>query len=253
MKTKKLKLIASLLILLAMSAQAGAESGPGIELTIADPFIEMHTGPGSGYPIFYVIDRGEQIEVLKRKTSWFKIRAENGKQGWANKQQMQQTLLPSGDKVEFSELDQDAFTGRRWEFGVTSGELADAPVISIYGAYAFTENLSTELTLGQSVGNVSSSTLLKFNLLMQPFPEWAYSPFFTLGVGAIQVEPNVTLIEPEDKNNEMSQLGFGFKTYLSRRFILRFEINEYVIFSANNDKDENEDITEWKLGFAVFF
>jgi len=26
-----------------------------------------------------------------------------------------------------------------------------------------------------------------------------------------------------------------------------------VIFSANKDQDDNEEITEWKLGFAVFF
>jgi hypothetical protein len=88
---------------------------------------------------------------------------------------------------------------------------------------------------------------------MQPFPEWSYSPFFTLGLGSIQVKPNATLIDPADKNNAVSQIGFGIKTYLSRRFILRFELNEYVIFSANNDKDENEDITEWKIGFAIFF
>jgi len=88
---------------------------------------------------------------------------------------------------------------------------------------------------------------------MQPFPEWSYSPYFTLGLGTIDVNPNATLIDPEDKNNEFAQMGFGIRKYLSRRFMLRFELNEYVIFSASNDKDENEDISEWKLGFAIFF
>lgn len=241
------------IILLALSFRVCAGADEEFPLTIADPYIEMHTGPGSGYPIFHVIDRGEQVIVLRQKTIWFKIRAENGKEGWASKQQMQQTLLPDGQKLHFKEIDQNAFINRQWEMGVTTGELGDAPVISVYGAYNFTENFSTELSLGQSVANVSSSTLLKMNLMMQPFPEWSYSPFFTLGLGRIEVNPNATLIEPEDKNNQVSQIGIGFKSYLSRRFILRFELNEYVIFSATNDKDENEDISEWKLGFAVFF
>ncbi len=88
---------------------------------------------------------------------------------------------------------------------------------------------------------------------MQPFPQWKYSPFFTLGIGSIQVKPNATLIEPADKSNQLGQIGLGFKTYLSRRFILRFEANDYVIFSASNDNDKNEDLSEWKLGFAIFF
>lgn len=225
----------------------------GLQLRIADPYIELHTGPGGRYPIFYVADRGQSIAILKRKTRWFKVRAENGKLGWADSEQMQRTLLPSGQQLTLTEVNQQSFVERKWELGASSGELEHAPVISLYAGYAFTQNLSAELTLGQSIGNVSSSNLYKLNLLMQPFPQWSYSPFFTLGAGAIEVKPNATLIDPLDRNNAMSQIGFGFKAYLSRRFILRFELNEYVIFSATNDKDENEDITEWKLGFAVFF
>ena len=241
------------LLSVAISTALLAQSEEDVELTIADPYIEIHTGPGAGYPIFHVVDRGQKIVMLKRKTSWYKIRAENGKEGWASREQMQKTLLPGGLALQFKEEDRETFLKRRWEWGVTSGELENAPVLSLYTGYALTENLSAELTLSQSIGNVSSSNLYKLNLLMQPFPEWQYSPFFTLGAGAIQVKPNATLIDPVDKNNAISQVGLGFKTYLSRRFILRVEYNEYVIFSANNDKDENEDIGEWKIGFAVFF
>jgi len=242
-----------MVLLLALSFSEQASSEEEIPLTIADPYIEMHTGPGSGYPIFHVVDRGQKIIILKRKTNWYKIQAENGKQGWATREQMQLTLLPDGQQLKFAELDQDAFEQRRWELGVTGGELKNAPITSLYGAYGFTENFSTEFTLGHSVGNVSSSLLYKFNLLMQPFPAWSYSPYFTLGLGMIDVKPSATLIEPANKTNEFSQVGIGIRKYLSRRFMLRFELNEYIIFSASNDKDENEDISEWKLGFAIFF
>lgn len=244
---------AGMIFMLMLSLCVRADSEEQIPLTIADPYIEMHTGAGSAYPIFHVIDRGQQIIMLNRKTNWYKIRAENGKEGWASREQMQLTLLPGGQQLKFTELDQGAFERRRWELGVTGGELADAPITSIYGAYGFTENFSTELTLGHSVANVSSSLLYKINLLMQPFPTWSYSPYFTLGLGSIDVKPNATLIEPADKRNTFSQMGIGIRKYLSRRFMLRFELNEYIIFSASNDKDENEDISEWKLGFAIFF
>jgi len=250
---KAFYLLLSVIVLLFKTQAAIAQTEQPVPLTITDPFIELHTGPGSAYPVFYVVDRGSKIVVLKRKTSWYKIQAENGKAGWASKLQMQQTLLPSGQTLKFVEQDQNAFVQRQWEVGASTGELEKAQTLSIYAGYAFTRNISSEFTLGHSVGNVSSSDLYKVNLLMQPFPEWNYSPFFTLGLGSIQVKPNATLIEPADKNNAVSQIGIGFKTYLTRRFILRVEFNEYVIFSANNDKDENEDISEWKVGFAIFF
>ena len=241
------------LLVISPGLYANDEEPPAVRLTIADPFIEMHTGPGSAYPIFYVVDRGDSIVILRRKTDWFRIRTDNGKEGWASKRQMQQTLLPDGQKLRFWETDRSDFVTRQWELGVTTGELKSAPIMSVYGGYSFTPNLSTELTLGHSIGNISSSLLLKASLLMQPFPEWDYSPFLALGVGGIEVKPSATLIDPADKSNEMAQVGVGFRKFLSRRFVMRFEANEYVIFSANNEEDNNEEISEWKIGFAIFF
>ena len=35
-----------------------------LELVVTRPYLEMHTGPGRGYPVFYVIGRGESVKVL---------------------------------------------------------------------------------------------------------------------------------------------------------------------------------------------
>ena len=138
-------------------------------------------------------------------------------------------------------------------FGATGGEFENAPIITLFTGYSFSENLAAEISFGQSVGNVSSSTILKANLLMQPFPEISYSPFFTMGVGNIKVTPSATLISSSRRDNSVAQVGIGIQHYINRRFIFRFEYSEYIVFSANNVKDENEEISEWKAGFAVFF
>ena len=57
-------------------------------VSVADPYLEIRTGPGRGYPKFYVVDRGETVEILKRKTDWFKVRAANGKEGWVEREQI---------------------------------------------------------------------------------------------------------------------------------------------------------------------
>lgn len=224
-----------------------------LKVTIADPFIEIHTGPGGGYPITHVIDRGIEVQILRRRTDWFQIRTEDGKSGWASREQMQQTLTPSGEKLAINDLTEEDFASRRWVLGVSGGQFESAPVFTVFGAYLFTENLAAELAYGHSVGTNSSSTYLKTNLVMQPLPDWTYSPFLTLGFGKIKVDPGSSIILPADQDSSFSQVGIGIQRYISRSFMLRIEANEYVIYSSSNIRDKNEVVGEWKIGFAVFF
>ena len=229
------------------------EKDPRLTVKIADPYIEIHTGPNEGYPIYYVIDRGTIVTVVGRKTDWFKIVTEDGKSGWASRRQMQQTLLPSGERLEISDNTEDDFSQRKWVVGVTGGEFESAPVFTIFTAYSFTENVAVELHYGQSVGDFSSATFIKTNVVMQPLPELKYSPYLTIGIGEIDVEPSATLIAPVDSSNTFGQFGLGVQRYISRSFLFRFELNEYVIFSSTSTNDDNEVVNEWKFGFAVFF
>lgn len=224
-----------------------------LRVKIADPFIELHTGPGSGYPIFYVIDRGTEVRILRRKTDWFRIETDDGKSGWASRSQMQRTLLPSGERLPITDNTEDDFVVRDWVVGFTGGEFESAPVFTLFGAYSFTENLAGEVHYGQSIGDDSNATFWKLNLVMQPLPDLKYSPYLTLGVGRIDVEPSATLIAPDDDENELAQVGVGIQRYVSRSFMFRAEVNEYVIFSSTTANDDNEEVFEWKLGFAVFF
>ena len=222
-------------------------------VAIADPYIEMHTGPGAGYPIFHVVDRGETVFVIRRQNDWFKLRTESGKEGWTSRDQLVRTLSETGEEVEIKDATQAEFERRRWEMGATGGQLGDATSLSLYGGYAFSKNLSTELTLSQALGTRASNFYVTGSLLAQPFPEWRYSPFFAIGTGMMETRPKATLVGSENSTNQYSQVGLGLRTYISRRFIFRAEVNEIMIYSASNDRDSNEGFTEWKIGFGVFF
>ena len=115
------------------------------QVTVDDPYIEMHTGPGAGYPIFHVVDRGESIEVIKRRTDWFLIRTAAGVEGWASRAQMELTLQPSGERTEVKDATLTEFHGRRWEAGITGGDFSGATSFSAFGSYRMSANLSAEL------------------------------------------------------------------------------------------------------------
>jgi hypothetical protein len=82
------------------------------------------------------------------------------------------------------------------------------------------------------------------------FPEWRVTPYFTLGTGSIHTVPKATLVATTDRTDPVAHVGFGVRTYLSRRFSFRAEYKTYVVFTSRND---NEEIREWKAGLSFFF
>ncbi len=249
-----MRALAAGLIFLWMGVPGVVAADEVAEVKVVEPYIELRTGPGSGYPIFHVVDRGEFVDVLKRKTDWFKVRYQMGVnriiEGWVNRAQLELTVTPSGESTQLAETTLDDFANRRWEMGVLGGDFNGAPVMALYGGFAFNKNLSAEISAAKVVGDFSSSTLYNIGLLSQPFPEWRYSPFFTLGAGQIDTQPRVTLVQAKDSSDLIAHIGVGMKMFLSQRFILRVEYKNYIAFSSDND---NKEFEEWKAGFAFFF
>jgi uncharacterized protein YgiM (DUF1202 family) len=242
--------IGALLALLQFGAASVASGAEDYEVVVADPFLELHSGPGRGYPVFYVIDRGTTVSVLKRRTDWFKVRGDRGTEGWVSRQQMLATLGLKGDPVDLREPSREDFATRRWEAGVMAGDFGGASVISVYGAYAFSDSLSVELTGSQVLGNFSNGLLGTLSLVHVFVPEWRVSPYFTLGTGMIVSKPRTTLVQSEDRTDQIAHVGVGLRGYLSRRFLARIEYRSNVVFTS---RDDNEEVDEWKAGFAFFF
>ncbi len=238
----------SLLISLCLSSAVYGKGGRTV--VIAYPYIELHTGPGAGYPIFHVADRGEQLIVSKRRTDWFKVRTEDGKQGWVSTDQLMRTLDLDGETTKIATAGRGEYLQRNTEVGFQVGDFDGANSISVYVAYLFNENLSAELWGSQLSGDFSSGWMANINLVHQPFPSWFVSPYFVLGTGFITIEPKATLVQSESRTDQEAHVGFGLRTYLSERFLLRAEYRSYVVFTQ---RDSNEEVDEWKAGFAFFF
>jgi hypothetical protein len=239
-----------LLLVLLFTASAQAANEPR-KILIADPFIELRTGPGRGFPIFHVVERGREVFVVKRRTDWFQIRTEQGVEGWAPRAQMIATLEPTGEPLDLNEPARENYMSRRWQGGVMGGDFGGASLVSVFGGYAFSDNLSIELTLNHILGEFSNGYSATLGLMHVFVPEWRLSPYFTLGTGVIYTEPKSTLVQAEDRDDQIGYVGGGLQFYLTRRFMLRSEYRNNVVFTS---RDDNEEVDEWKyLGFAFFF
>ncbi|VAW69832.1 hypothetical protein MNBD_GAMMA09-2486 [hydrothermal vent metagenome] len=242
-----------MLLIQLFSMNVYSASRPLQQVKIADPYIEMHTGPGGGYPVFHVVERGSFIEIIVRQANWYKVRGPKNKKGWVHFDQLSRTLSANDEPVEFKTITQEDFADRDWEWGAMAGTYGGAPMLSVYGSYLFNQGLATEISITQSIGDISSSILGKIGLVMQPFPEWPYSPYFQMSTGIVDVTPSSTTITPINPKSQFANIGLGIRTHLTQKIILRLEYAQYTVFSSSKDNDNNEDTKEWKVGFAVFF
>lgn len=248
----KPKALSVLLLLLSLTVTAGFARAEDEyrAVSVADPYLEMHTGPGRGYPKFHIVERGETVSIIKRRTDWFLVRGADGTEGWVDRAQMELTLKPDGQDIEFSQADQQDFTAARWEAGVLSGDYGGANIVSLYAGYSLNPNVSLEVWGSQILGNFSNGWMGSVNVVHETWPEWRISPFFTLGAGMVHTEPKSTIVQGEDRTDQIAHAGAGFRIFATRRFILRAEYKSYVVFTS---RDDNEEIEEWKAGFAFFF
>jgi len=232
------------------------------EVAVADPYLEMHTGPGRGYPIFHVVDRGENVSIIMQRTDWYLVRDEQGDEGWVDREQMELTLKPDGSEVDFKRATIEDFTNAKWELGLLAGDFGGANIVSLYGGYSLNPYVSVEVWGSQILGNFSNGWMGSVNVVHEAFPEWRISPFFTLGAGVrispfftlgagvIHTKPKSTIVQGEDRTDQIGHVGAGFRIYATRRFVLRAEYKSYVVFTS---RDDNEEVEEWKVGFAFFF
>lgn len=241
---------ALLFVLIGLGAGWARADDEYVSVKIADAYIEMRTGPGRGYPIFYIAQRGETVAVLKQRTDWYKVRNARGKEGWVALEQMGRTLLADGEPLPVAYPDFAAYTKRRWEGGLMYGSFENTDVVGIYAGYHFTRNISVEIEAGEYFGDFSNGRIATVNLGLEPFPEWRLAPFVTLGTGRIFVEPKATLVNTKDRSDDVVDAGIGVRYYLSRRFLVRAQYKNYVVLT---DRDTNQNAEEWKIGISTFF
>jgi len=233
------------------TASARAESRDAYQrVTILDPFVELRSGAGRGYPVLEVVERGGTVEVLANRTTWYLLRTHRGRSGWASREQMLRTLTPGGEQFRIEEMTEDDFRRHRYEIGTWLGDFEGAAAMGFFAAWRFIPTMSAELSVQQSVGRVADSFILDASLVGHPFPEWAWSPYVGFGTGLVQTQPSAVLVAAKRREDQSLGTAVGVEHWVSQAFVLRLEYRQYLLLTS---RDEHESIDTWKAGFAVFF
>ncbi len=244
---------ALLLILLALccTAPARAQNPATTErLRVADPYIEMRTGPGRGYPIFFVVEKTQWITVELRRTDWYRVRAEGGQVGWVQRNQLETTLTEAGTAKTFRDVLVDDYLSRRLEMGASWGRFEKEPMLKLWAAYRLSDTLAAEASFGQVQGLYSGTSFWQVGLTSEPWSDQRFSPHFGVGIGRFSNAPNLSLVGATPTDANQAQVQLGFRWYFTRRFVARVDYTRATAFLSD---ERNGEYRSFTAGLSFFF
>lgn len=260
-------ILQAVLMALALLAGSGAIAKENLRVEIVEPFLDLRTGPGRNYPVFYVAQRGEELEIRKRRNDWYQVRLQvnqnRSKTGWIHRRALGETLV-SADQVPPKSVpgeDQPvrmpapehprlvgAFNPRLY-LGFTFGRSSTSDLAGLLTGFNLTDKLAIELQANELLGQSFQSTSFSGNLSLTPFDNWRIAPFFQLGIGAIDNKARVTTSQQNDASDKFFQSNTGASLMLSKRYRIRFEYRHMNIIQSRN---ENRLIETWQIGFIGY-
>jgi hypothetical protein len=235
-------------LLLALWLPVAAWAAP-LQLTVHDPYLDLHTGPGAGYPITQSIERGAEIEIHHRHTDWYKVRTSVAS-GWVHRDQLQATLAAAGVDQGTRAALLDRHVEGRLRAGLSAGVFDQDPIVSFWGGYRFDALWSAELSIAQASGDYSSTRLYRLEAVAQPWPEQRFPLHLLAGLGRAENLPRGTLVESDKESTWVVNAGLGVSKQLEPRFALRAD---WRWNHAAFDGGAKQNYHELTAGFVLLF
>jgi hypothetical protein len=200
---------------------------------VVEPFLDMRTGPGRGYPVFYVAERNEWVVIELRHTDWFKVRTARGPVGWVSRAQMAKTVTEDGVPFELADPTLQDYLNRRFDVGIGYGASKVTAFTRVWAGVRMSDTLSLDLNIADVQNKSSTTGLWTASLLSEPWSDKRLSPFFGVGVGRFHYVPNKSLVSAETNDGNMGVLTFGARYHLSGRVALRVDYSRYAVFVSD--------------------
>lgn len=239
---------ASLHIESAYSALWPTKHSP-VSITVKEPFIAVHSGPASIYPVIDSIEQKSRITLLKRKNTWIKIKTENSHTGWVHQDDMVTTLEENGLSSIQLDHKQSDYLHHQWEAGLSGGQYDKGDSLNASLGFHFTAYTGAEVIVSQIFTQAATSYLLRGKVMMSPFPHHRFSPFFAIGTGILKTDPKTATLSNQDSSST-AFVSAGIRNHLGENIIIQLEFLKNTLFTRDNDSRE---IDEWRAGVNFFF
>ncbi len=238
----------------------GVHGSENLLLEIVEPYLDIRTGPGKSYPIYYIAQRGENIEVLKRRNNWFKIRLEGpggrAKSGWVHRDSIGETwvanITPDRDNPLLAKNDPSMtyIFDPKFYMGFNYGQMTAADFVGVRLGYQITDVVSVELQAEEFLARDSEGNTWALAASFAPFTHWRLSPYVQLGGGEIHTSARGTNSQQNNGTDSFLQTAVGIQVLLTKQYRLSFEYRNLNVLTSGN---ENGELETWHIGFSAYF
>lgn len=205
-----------LILFVCLCCFGGAEANP---FYVKSEFLELRTGPGNGYPVFYVSERGQAVALVKRRNDWLQVMGSTGARGWVRDDYF-------ADATN-ARLDREDSTRRLLALGV--GWFGGDSIYSASIGYRVKPWLIPNVRYSKSVGDYSSSDIVQVGLTSELFRFARISPYIGAHYGYFRNTPRLTLVGRTITSTALLSLGGGFGFELFRRISLRTGVSSNIL------------------------
>lgn len=208
-------------------------------IEVTEPYLELRTGPGLGYPVTFVVQRGDAVDLLLRRTDWIKLRhPASGREGWAHREALDRLLAGGGPQKSLRDELLESALQRRVELGGAFGSLKSQPATRFTGAVRLLDTLAVQGTLGQVYAGWAGTEYWTIGLVSEPWSDQRWSPFFAIAGGRINGMPAgsnaTTATTAATVNAKLGSATLGLKRYLNDHVTLQLDYTIHTSFIGGN-------------------
>lgn len=220
-------------------------------VVITEPFLDVRTGPGRGYPVTFVVARGEWVRIVLRRTDWFRVRTADGREGWVHRGQLDQALAGGGPQRTWRDRVVDHALARRVEVGMDLGRFRSDPMAKLWAGVRLTDTLSVVGTIGHLHGGFAGGEFKTLALQSEPWAGARWSPWFAIGGGSVSGYPrSPELQDGVTFNGTVAHATVGLRYSLGENFLVRAEFSLHQVYLGSTRIRE---YTAPALGLAYQF
>ncbi len=245
---------------IAFAFAGSAWASKDAHLRVIVPRASVRTGPGFSYREIYRTERGEVFKVEDRGAGyWFRIVLPDGRLGWMLGDQAIPFDVDPNAKVSRARAGWNKFKNALFapspipsahvSFTFSGGAIGGEGAFMFRPAVILDSHFALEGHLGEAVGSDGALLLygLSGNVILWPLGPLV--PFVALGGGGATSFPKVNGVTQASKSQFALDAGGGLSLIFKKRIILRADIRNYTLFTANSTSNRQE----FSGGLSVYF
>jgi hypothetical protein len=224
---------------------------------------DLRSGPGVSYRTIYSAHRGETFALDGRTGSgfWLRVLLADGRSAYALGDQVQPFAVSAGEEGGPSRPGLFApppLEGSRGGLTLVGGLLSIPVVGNTVQRYGYVEarpsfvvhkTVSLEGFVGDGLTSDGTQLLYGAGVGIYLAPGWPVCPFVGLGAGGLSVFPNPESFVLKREDLYLARAGGGLLFALRNRILVRIEVTNLSIFSAESYKNAQT----YAGGLGVYF